>query len=138
VVLEPINEEFEMDTTDDTIMATPSKGSKKNKGKAPISEAEVRRSTRLKWINKGFKSSIYKDKNCLGCSANPPIITPKMIRSLGASFCDIDPKGLSSSKLNDKPTKRKAVSKKTKKDSLKSTDQNTNKESDGEAGTSNT
>jgi hypothetical protein len=61
-----------------------------------------------------------------------------MIRSLGASFCDIDPKELSSSKLNDKPAKGKSVSKKTKKDSPKTTDENPNKESDGEPGASST
>jgi hypothetical protein len=138
VGLEPFNEDLEMDLDVDNAVMTPPKGSKKNKGKAPISEAEVRRSTRLKMINKGFKSSVCKDKNCLGCSTSPPAISPKVIRSLGASFCDIDPKELSSSKLNDKPAKKKAVSKKIKKDSPKTTDQNPNKESDGEAGASST
>jgi len=89
----------------------------KNKGKgkmkAPLSEADVRRSLRLKKINKGFKSSSYKDKSYLDCSSKPLTISPKVIRNLGVTFCDISPEDLSPTKLNAKPVKKKrTVSKK--------------------------
>jgi len=92
-------------------------GTPKNKGKgkmkAPLSEANVRRSLRLKKINKGFKSSSCKDKSCLGYSSKPPTITLKMIRNLGVTFCDINPEDLSPTNLNAKPMKKKrTVSKK--------------------------
>lgn len=79
----------------------------KAKMKAPLFEADVRRSQHLKLIKKGFKSSSYKDRNCLGCSATSPTISPKVITSLGASFCGIDPNELTNAKLNAKPAKKK-------------------------------
>ena len=36
-----------------------------------LSEADVRRSLRIKKLHKGFKASGCKDRNCLGCSATP-------------------------------------------------------------------
>jgi hypothetical protein len=83
-------------------VAPKNKGNGKGKAKlkAPLSEADLRRSLRLKKIHKGFKSSSCKDKNCLGCSSLPPTVSPKIIRNLGASFCGIDPQDLSPSKLN--------------------------------------
>lgn len=96
------------------------KGKGKGKGKPPLSEVDVRRSMRLKLINKGFKfsSSSCKDKNCLGYVAKPPTISPKVIKNLGSTFYGIDPTELTTSKLNAKPVankkKRKAV--KTKDD----------------------
>lgn len=103
--------------TPDADPVTPkNKGKGKGKAnlKAPLSEADVRRSLRLKKIHNGLKSSPCKDKNYLGCSAVPPIISPKIIKNLGATFCGIDPNELSSTKVNVKPTqkKRKMMSKK--------------------------
>jgi hypothetical protein len=94
----------------------PKKGKGKAKLKAPLSEADVRRSLRLKKINNGFKSSSCKDKNCLGCSSMPPTFSTKVIRNLGATFCSIDPQELSTSKLSAKPVqkKKKAVIRKKK------------------------
>jgi hypothetical protein len=76
----------------------------------------VRRSLRIKKVNTGFKTLACKDKNCLGCSAAPPIISPKVIRDLGASFCNIDPEELTDDKLNARPRQGKAKDSKSKKD----------------------
>ena len=69
----------------------------------------VRRSMRLKLINKGFKSSptSCKDKNCLGCAAKPPTISPKVIRNLVASFCGINPVDLTPTIKKKKSVKNK-------------------------------
>lgn len=119
VVLELLGEDQELSPqpkapTDPVTPKNKRKGKGKAKLKAPLSEADVRRSLRLKKIHKGFKSSSCKDKNCLDCSSMPPTVSPKIIRNLGAAFCGIDPQDLSPSKLNAKPVqkKRKTVSKK--------------------------
>lgn len=115
VVLEPLSEDIDMDLPGSSIahdMTTPPRASKKSKGKAPLLEADVRRSTRLKMVNRGFKSSACKDRNCHGCWADPPTISSKVIRSLGETFYGINPEDLFPSKLNAKPTKKKTVSKK--------------------------
>lgn len=111
-VLEPLCEELGLDTEDSSFnfQATPKQTPKsRKKGKAPLSKADVRRSMRLKLIHKGFKSSptSCKDKNCLGCSAKPPTISPKVIRNLGASFYGINPADLTNSKLNAKLVAKK-------------------------------
>jgi hypothetical protein len=117
VVIEPLEEDQDL-SPQNTVSKEPAtpknRGKGKAKGKAPLSEVDVRRSLRLKKIHKGFKSSSCKDKNCLGCSAQPATISPKVIRNLGDSFCGIDPKDLSPTKLNAKPVKKrkKTVSKK--------------------------
>jgi len=96
--------------------STPPKRKRASKSKpAPLTEAEVRRSLRIKKANNGFKALACKDRNCLGCSAVPPTISPKIIRDLGAAFCNIDPEELSEDKLNVKPKKSKVESKKAKK-----------------------
>ncbi|KAG0520565.1 hypothetical protein BDA96_08G085300 [Sorghum bicolor] len=85
------------------------------KGKKPIlSEADVRRSLRIKKLHKGFKLQTYKDKNCLGCSSTPPEISPSLIRNLDASFCDINPEDLSDVNLHAKPSPSQPVNKKSK------------------------
>jgi hypothetical protein len=116
VVLEPINEDHNLNEDEGSsvvdAMITLAKRGRNSKGKAPIFEANVGRSTRLKLINKGFKSSGYKDGNCLGCSSTPPTISQKVIRSLGASFYGINLDDLAPSKLKAIPAKKKAVKKK--------------------------
>lgn len=89
--------------------STPVKKRSRAKEKAPLTEDELRRSSRLKKKNNGFKASVCNDKNCLGCSATPPTISTKVIRNLGADFCDLDPAGLSPSKLNAPTQKKKDV-----------------------------
>lgn len=88
----------------------PKKGTKRGK-KSIISESEVRRSDRLHSLKKGFKPSICKDKNCLGCETKPPLISSSIVRDLGISFCKIDPTKLTEDKLHAKPTAKRAVSK---------------------------
>ena len=69
-----------------------------------------------------IQNSDYKDKNCLGCSSTPPIISTSIIRDLGATFCNINPYDLTDTKLHAKPSSSKPVGKKagTKKPSQSS------------------
>jgi hypothetical protein len=60
-------EELESEEIVDAAPKTPAKRKRVVKPKRqPISEADMRRSQRLKKINKGFKSSSCKDKTVLG------------------------------------------------------------------------
>ena len=100
VILEDLEEDSNMSLMDPSKQPnTPSKRRRTAKGKAVISEDDLRRSLRLKKVNKGFKTSACKDKNCLGCSVSPPTISPTIIRNLGASFCNINPEDLSDENL---------------------------------------
>jgi len=94
---------------------TPSKRRRTAKGKAVISEDDLRRSLRLKKVNKGFKTSACKDKNCLGCSVYPPTISPAIIRNLGASFCNINPEDLSNENLQTAPASKQSIVKRAAK-----------------------
>lgn len=76
---------------------------------APISDSHLQRSDRLHKLNKGFKSSVCKDSNCLGCSTDPPVLSPSIVRDLGATFCNIDPSKLTDDSLHAKPQKSGAV-----------------------------
>lgn len=76
---------------------------------APISDSHLQRSDRLHKLNKGFKSSVCKDSNCLGCSTDPPVLSPSIVRDLGATFCNIDPSKLMDDSLHAKPQKSGAV-----------------------------
>lgn len=83
---------------------------KKKRGKTlHISDADLRRSERVHNLNKGFKSSSCNDRNCIGCSANPPSLSPSVVRDLGASFCKLDKAKLSDESLNTKTSKKGAV-----------------------------
>jgi len=115
IVLELLEDDQDNNLDNSAKMSTPKKRKSGAKGKAPLSEDEVRRSTRLKKQNKGFKSSSYKDRNFLGCSSTPPTISTKVIRNLGASFCGLNPEDLSPSKLNANPKKAPIAKKQTKK-----------------------
>lgn len=85
-------------------------------GKQPIiSDATLRRSERLHKNSKGFKSPTCKNKNCLGCSSNPPTLSSSVVRDLGPAFCNLDPISLSEDKLNAKVPKKKFVVKPAKK-----------------------
>ncbi|OEL23309.1 hypothetical protein BAE44_0015672, partial [Dichanthelium oligosanthes] len=73
-------------------------------GKLKITEkdAELRRSSRMKKINRCFKNASCLDKSYIGCSIEPPIISPSVIKNLGTTFCKID-----LSKLTDETLPRK-------------------------------
>jgi hypothetical protein len=118
-----ILEEIESEDVADDAPKTPVKRKRVPKSKAhPISEADVRRSQRVKKANKGFKSSSCKDKNCVGCSANPPTVSKHVIRELGKTFCNIDPNELTDEKLTSKPSKSKAAKKNSRTSRDKPTD----------------
>lgn len=55
-----------------------------------FSDEELRRSRRVTSHNKGFRNSGCNDKNCIGCSANPPHLSQEVIRNLGEAFCKVD------------------------------------------------
>jgi hypothetical protein len=67
---------------------------RKRKGKEPLVDSELRRSTRLKTRNRGFKGTNCRKSNCLGCSHKPPILDNSIIKRLWAEFCHIDPAAL--------------------------------------------
>ena len=77
--------------------------------KAPLSVSDVRRSQRIKLQDKGFKHSSCSQKNCLACSADPPILLKKVIRNLGESFCKMDVKDLSNENLSRKKKSKVVV-----------------------------
>lgn len=56
--------------------------------------------------NHGFKGKGCTDKRCFACDSDPPIISPSIIKNLGATFCNIDPEKLSDQAL----IKKKKVS----------------------------
>ncbi|CAD6264340.1 unnamed protein product [Miscanthus lutarioriparius] len=74
-------------------------------------EANLRRSDRLHDISRGFKSPICKDRNCLGCNSDPPLLSVSVVRDLGTSFCKLNPESLTDEKLGAKPNKKGAVGK---------------------------
>lgn len=86
----------------------PKRSSKRGKTLV-ISESEVRRISRLHELNKGFKPSTCKDKNCVGCATKPPLISSSVIRELGTTFCKISPSELTEQQLMAKPAKKRIV-----------------------------
>lgn len=61
----------------------------------------------MKQNKNGFKSPICKDKSRLGCNSKPPTLSPRSIRKLSSSFCDIDASQVTDEALNKK--KRRAA-----------------------------
>jgi len=64
-----------------------------------------RRSKRVLSIKKGFKDPQCSSKNYLGCTVQPPNLSPSIIRDLGASFCKVDEKHLTVPALQKKKKK---------------------------------
>ncbi|CAN6172244.1 unnamed protein product [Urochloa humidicola] len=58
----------------------------------------LRRSYRKKAQNKGYKGAC-QDRKCLACDADPPTLSPSLIRNLGADFCKIDAGKISDAQL---------------------------------------
>lgn len=80
------------------------------RGKAVIiSDSQLRCSSRLHSIHKGFKPSHCKQKSCLGCDAKPPLISSNVVRDLGERFCKVDQKCLTEERLLSKPAAKKPV-----------------------------
>lgn len=76
-----------------------------------ICEATLRRSDRLHGISKGFKTPVCKERCCLGCDSNPPLLSASVVREPGTSFCNINAEHLTEEKLTSKPTKKGAIGK---------------------------
>ncbi|CAL5032120.1 unnamed protein product [Urochloa decumbens] len=78
------------------------------KNRSVLVDTDVRRSARKQDQLKGYKHNkdTCTSKTCLGCSKEPPILSPTVIKNLGETFCKID-----SDQLNEKALlkKRKAV-----------------------------
>jgi hypothetical protein len=72
----------------------------KGKDPADITEPKARRRLRQKQIHKGYKASPYSNRNCLGCSMDPPTLSHSIIKNLGATVCKIDPTKLSLKELS--------------------------------------
>jgi hypothetical protein len=69
---------------------------------APLYEEEVRRSPRLKSLNKGFKPKSYDDRYCFGCNVSPPTLSARVISNLGATLSKISCDKLSNEGLSKK------------------------------------
>jgi hypothetical protein len=74
-----------------------------------IREAKARKTLRQKALHKGYKNSPCSNKNCLGCSLDPPSLSPSVIKNLGATFCNIDPDKLAVEKLSKARIKKAAA-----------------------------
>ena len=69
---------------------TPNTRKRSSKRGTTVVETQVRRSTRLKDANKGFKSNGCTDKKCLAYASDPPIIKNEVIKKLAFDFCNLD------------------------------------------------
>jgi hypothetical protein len=86
---------------------------KRKQAKALLVVTDVRRSDRLKGKTHGFKAGTCVSKNYLCCSAVPPTLSSKVIRSMGSEFCKIPPRVLSEDALQHIPAReKKAIFKK--------------------------
>jgi hypothetical protein len=70
------------------------------KGKASENIMDTHTRRRQKGLYKGYKGSPCTNKNCLGCSMDPPTLSPSVIMNLGATFCKIAPSKLTDEELN--------------------------------------
>jgi hypothetical protein len=71
-------------------------------GKLKEKDNASRRTIRMQNQKKGFRKSTCPDKNCIGCSAEPPILSPTVIKNLGAEFCKVEPSKLTEENLKKK------------------------------------
>jgi hypothetical protein len=85
-----------------------------------LKDAKTRRSLRQKALHKGYKNSPCSNKNCLGCSLDPPTLSPSVIKNLGATFCNINPDKLAVEKLSKARNKKAAAPGGKKQDKSKS------------------
>lgn len=67
----------------------PKKRGRKGKAVTPIVDSMVRRSSRVRANTNGFKHSTCKIRNCLGCSNDPPILSPTSLKKIGTSMCQL-------------------------------------------------
>lgn len=73
--------------------------------KEAMVETEVRHNVRIQKQSKGFKRSACGDRNCFACSIEPPVLSYKIIKNLGESFCKMAPSVLLEEALPKKKVK---------------------------------
>jgi hypothetical protein len=74
-----------------------------------LKDAKARKSLRQKALHKCYKNSPCSNKNCLGCSLDPPTLSPSVIKNLGATFCNINPDKLAVENLSKARNKKAAA-----------------------------
>jgi hypothetical protein len=71
-------------------LVTPSAPKRKRRDKGVLVETEVRRSPRILELNDGFRNhTCCNNKNCLSCSATPPVTKNNIVKNLATSFCKV-------------------------------------------------
>jgi hypothetical protein len=80
-----------------------------NGNSSVLKDAKTIRSLRQRALHKGYKNSPYFNKNCLGCSLDPPTLSPSIIKNLGVTFCNINPDKLAVEKLSKARNKKAAA-----------------------------
>lgn len=103
------------------------KRTRKSKLDTPLVDSIVRRSSRVQANCNGFKMSSCKVKNCLGCNADPPTLSPASLTKIGTSLCQLKPEEVEEHNLLKKKM-MEPVGKKPRK--LKKTKEGKFKESD--------
>nr|TKW28573.1 hypothetical protein SEVIR_3G337300v2 [Setaria viridis] len=76
---------------------------------APDCESSVRRSSRIKARNEGFRATTCQDSCCLACHSKAPTLSSAHIQGLGEKVCNIDSSKISSASLSAKTDSMKAV-----------------------------
>jgi hypothetical protein len=91
-----------------TSASTSAMHTKRAISKAPLVVTEVQHSVSLRGKSDGFKSDISNpSKDCICCSIVPPVLSSKVIRSLGNDFCNIP-----LHRISDEALQKKGISKK--------------------------
>jgi hypothetical protein len=78
-------------------------------GNSSVLKDAKTRSLRQRAFHKGYKNSPCFNKNCLGCSLDPPTLSPSVIKNLGVTFCNINPDKLAVEKLSKARNKKAAA-----------------------------
>nr|TKW22663.1 hypothetical protein SEVIR_4G243200v2 [Setaria viridis] len=76
---------------------------------APECESSVRRSSRIKARNEGFRAATCQDSCCLACHSKAPTLSSAHIQGLGEKVCSIDSSKISSASLSAKTNSMKAI-----------------------------
>lgn len=59
----------------------------------------LRRSTRLREVNNGFKASSCSNRKCLACTPNPPTLSIQTLQLLGSDICKLNQEEVSEEAL---------------------------------------
>nr|TKW30545.1 hypothetical protein SEVIR_2G045184v2 [Setaria viridis] len=76
---------------------------------APECESSVRRSSRIKARNEGFRAATCQNSSCLACHSKAPILSSTHIQGLGEKVCSIVSSKISSTSLSAKTNPMKVV-----------------------------